>query len=120
MALGGFSGSDSILSVDALKTLVREGKVRYFSAPSTTAGGESVSGNAAIFSWVSSHCTAVPASEYGGTGTSVTSDIQGLSGTVNGTIRPSLPGTALSSGTGGAMAGPQNARNTLYDCAGAS
>ncbi len=71
MALGGFAGSDEILTVDGAKSLIHDGKVRYFlTSSSTTGGGMGGSSNSGIFSWVSTHCTAVSASEWGGsTGT---------------------------------------------------
>jgi 4-amino-4-deoxy-L-arabinose transferase-like glycosyltransferase len=68
MALGGFAGSDAILTVDGAKSLIHDGKVRYFLiSSSTTGGGMGGSSNSEIFSWVSTHCTAVSASEWGGT-----------------------------------------------------
>jgi 4-amino-4-deoxy-L-arabinose transferase-like glycosyltransferase len=68
MALGGFAGSDEILTVDGAKSLIHDGKVRYFlTSSSITGGGMGGSSNSEIYSWVSSHCTAVSASEWGGT-----------------------------------------------------
>jgi hypothetical protein len=68
MALGGFAGSDEILTVDGAKSLIHDGKVRYFlTSSSTTGGGMGGSSNSEIYSWVSTHCTAVSASEWGGT-----------------------------------------------------
>ena len=67
MALGGFAGSDEILTVDGAKSLIHDGKVRYFlTSSSTTGGGMGGSSNSGIYSWVSTHCTAVSASEWGG------------------------------------------------------
>jgi 4-amino-4-deoxy-L-arabinose transferase-like glycosyltransferase len=88
MSLGGFSGDDQILSVSAVKNLIRNGTVRYFLTPSTGQNDGPQSGNAQIFTWVSSHCTIVPASEYGG-----------------------------NTGTGTGMPGPES-QSALYDCAG--
>ena len=67
MALGGFAGSDEILTVDGAKILIHDRKVRYFlTSSSTTGGGMGGSSNSEIYSWVSTHCTAVSASEWGG------------------------------------------------------
>jgi 4-amino-4-deoxy-L-arabinose transferase-like glycosyltransferase len=66
MSLGGFSGTDQILSVDNLTALIQEGRVRYFLTPASSQGGGMFSGNDEIFTWVSSHCTVVPASDWGG------------------------------------------------------
>jgi 4-amino-4-deoxy-L-arabinose transferase-like glycosyltransferase len=72
MALGGFAGSDQVLTLDKMKQMVADGKVRYFSLSSRTGGGAS-SGNSAIFSWVQTSCTAISSAEWndsGGTGDS--------------------------------------------------
>jgi 4-amino-4-deoxy-L-arabinose transferase-like glycosyltransferase len=73
MSIGGFSGSDRILNVTSLSTLIEEGKVRYFlTGGSGGAGGGINSGNSEIFSWVSAHCTAVNLPGGNGTGINVT------------------------------------------------
>jgi 4-amino-4-deoxy-L-arabinose transferase-like glycosyltransferase len=60
MALGGFSGTDQILNVTSLSALIEEGKVRYFLTGALGGGGGGMNaGNSQIFSWVSTHCTAV-------------------------------------------------------------
>nr|WP_321349930.1 glycosyltransferase family 39 protein [uncultured Methanoregula sp.] len=119
MSLGGFSGSDTILSTGSLTTLLKAGKVRYFSIPSTTAGGGQVSGNTEIFSWVSSHCTAIPASEYGAGNGNNTEGVTGLPGSIIRNYRPDSMGSTGSSGSNWDSAGPQTSQSTLYDCAGA-
>ncbi|MGB7993870.1 glycosyltransferase family 39 protein [Methanoregula sp.] len=58
MAIGGFSGSDRILTIPSFTTLIREGKVRFF-LTSGTGGGGTTGGNSGIFTWVSTHCTLV-------------------------------------------------------------
>jgi 4-amino-4-deoxy-L-arabinose transferase-like glycosyltransferase len=58
MAIGGFSGSDRILNISSLTTLIKEGKVRYF-LTSGIGGGGATGGNSGIFSWVSAHCSLV-------------------------------------------------------------
>lgn len=60
MSIGGFSGSDRILNITSLTTLIQEDKVRYFLTGSLgSAGGGMNAGNSEITSWVSTHCTAV-------------------------------------------------------------
>jgi 4-amino-4-deoxy-L-arabinose transferase-like glycosyltransferase len=93
MSIGGFSGSDRILNIASLETLIQEGKVRYFlTSGSAGMGGGMASGNSGIFSWVSSHCTAVDLSNGNEAGMNAT----GIAG-----------------------AGNQTA-GSLYDCAGAA
>jgi 4-amino-4-deoxy-L-arabinose transferase-like glycosyltransferase len=73
MSIGGFSGSDRILNVTSLSTLIEEGKVRYFlTSSSGGAGGGMNAGNSEIFSWVSAHCTAVNLPGGNGVGVNVT------------------------------------------------
>jgi 4-amino-4-deoxy-L-arabinose transferase-like glycosyltransferase len=102
MALGGFSGSDQILTVQQLAQLVANGTVHYFliqsggpaGAPSGStlselpaairaqieqggaAGGfggrSSTSSNSALVQWVITHGTVVPASQYETSSTSTT------------------------------------------------
>jgi 4-amino-4-deoxy-L-arabinose transferase-like glycosyltransferase len=93
MALGGFSGSDQILTTSALSCMLQEGQIRYFYTSSSSGdnrGGSS--GNAAIFSWVSSHCTIIPASEY------------------------STKDSGTSTGEPGILGNGQMGSRTLYDC----
>jgi len=84
MALGGFTGSDPILTVAQLKTLINKGEVRYFllngantrasvssgaSASGTTSdtvinvGGPDGSSNQAVL-WVEQNCSTVPTSDW--------------------------------------------------------
>jgi hypothetical protein len=69
MALGGFSGSDQILTLAELQALIQEGRVRYFLLDGggfgSFGGG---SGNAQLVSWVESTCTSISASAYDGSG----------------------------------------------------
>jgi 4-amino-4-deoxy-L-arabinose transferase-like glycosyltransferase len=91
MSIGGFSGSDRILNLTSLETLISEGKVRYFLTEGAGgASGGTNAGNGEIFSWVSSHCTAVNLSSGDETGITV---------------------------AGGAGSG---VTTSLYDCAGAA
>jgi len=118
MALGGFSGTDQVLTVTDLTNLVNEGKLRYFLAPSSSQGGGAAgpgmgSGNGELFTWVNGNCAAVPASDWGGTSTTaVGRTVPGLS--ANGTFAPD-PGTFP--GSGMSRSGPGGGE-TLYDCAG--
>jgi 4-amino-4-deoxy-L-arabinose transferase-like glycosyltransferase len=74
MAIGGFSGSDPILTTDRLEKMVEGGEVRYFL---TTGGQDGPSGNSTagmsgpmgggqteIMSWVKAHGTLVPSEEW--------------------------------------------------------
>jgi 4-amino-4-deoxy-L-arabinose transferase-like glycosyltransferase len=67
MALGGFTGSDPILTTTKLAALVKAGTVRYFL---TGGGGGPGGGNSTVSSWVQSNCTLVPASKYSSSSTS--------------------------------------------------
>jgi 4-amino-4-deoxy-L-arabinose transferase-like glycosyltransferase len=81
MAVGGFLGSDPILTVDRLEKLVADGELRYYM---TTGGPEDIAGNSTgnkssfggmpgmmgggqseITSWVKAHGTPVPSGEWG-------------------------------------------------------
>ena len=68
MALGGFSGSDPILTLAELQALIAQGQVRYFYFDFGGGGGGGGSGNGELAQWVESTCAAVPASSYGGIG----------------------------------------------------
>jgi 4-amino-4-deoxy-L-arabinose transferase-like glycosyltransferase len=73
MAMGGFSGSDPILTQQSLAQLVKNNTVRFFLLGSGGPGGSGSS----ITSWVQQHCTVVPASEWQ---TSSTSSSAGFGG----------------------------------------
>ncbi len=64
MALGGFSGSDQILTLSQLKALIREGQIRYFLLSGGGFGGGG--GNSALISWIEANTTTVSFSAYGG------------------------------------------------------
>ncbi|WP_026886503.1 glycosyltransferase family 39 protein [Clostridium beijerinckii] len=59
MALGGFSGSDKILSLDEFKEMVKNGEVRY-----VLTGGMGRGGSSEILNWVAENGTLVPESQY--------------------------------------------------------
>lgn len=58
LAIGGFSGSDSTMTLDAFKELVKTGQLQYY------LGGQS-RGNDEILTWVKENSTIVSSSEYG-------------------------------------------------------
>lgn len=91
MTLGGFSGSDRILTSESLQTLISNGKIRYFFLSSGSGDRGGPGGDSEITSWVSSNCAVVTSSEY-------------CSGTVAGR-------TTTGDDAGG---------NILYDCKGAA
>jgi 4-amino-4-deoxy-L-arabinose transferase-like glycosyltransferase len=98
MALGGFSGSDPILTTAQLATLTTNGTVRFFlmNAPRTgQQGGRNGFGGfgqqSALTTWVSQHCGTVPTNLW-------------------------QQSTSTSTSTGGGFFGPGGA-NQLYDCA---
>ena len=70
MAIGGFNGSDSTLTLSQFKQLVKQGKVRYYVVNSGQgkSGGPGgmggPGGNSEILSWVKSAGSKV---DYGGT-----------------------------------------------------
>jgi 4-amino-4-deoxy-L-arabinose transferase-like glycosyltransferase len=70
MALGGFSGSDPILTTEQLQALIANGTVRYFllSGGGGGFGGGGPGGSSSATSWVTSACTAVSSSEWSGSG----------------------------------------------------
>ena len=76
MALGGFSGSDPILTTSQLATLVKNGTVRYFLL--NGGGGGPGGGQSSLTSWVTVHCTAVSSSQWQSSTTS--SDSGGFGG----------------------------------------
>jgi hypothetical protein len=66
MALGGFLGSDPILTVDELAAKIRAGEVRFFLLDGRGGpGGPGGPNGSALASWVRSTCTAVPSSALG-------------------------------------------------------
>lgn len=110
MSLGGFSGSDEILTVSSLQGLIDAGRIRYFLGSSTGAGGGMGSGNGGLFTWINESCAAVPAADWGGA-TVLPDSVPGFG---NGTA-PASPG--YNNLPGRSIAGP-GGQDTLYDCAG--
>ncbi len=65
MALGGFSGSDPILTTAQLAALVKNGTVRFFLLNSGGRfGGGPGGGQSALTTWVTQNCTSVPTSQW--------------------------------------------------------
>src|SRR6266702_4091359 len=69
MALGGFSGSDPILTTSQLAALVKSGTVRYFLL-NGSGGGSSQS---ALITWITQHSKVVASSQWQSSSTSSTS-----------------------------------------------
>ena len=65
MAMGGFIGSDPILTVDQLTAMVHRGDVRFFEL-----GGGFGGRGGALGSWVQNNCASVPSSALEGNGAS--------------------------------------------------
>ncbi|UUZ79755.1 glycosyltransferase family 39 protein [Paenibacillus sp. P26] len=61
MAMGGFSGSDPILTLDKVKELVKNKEVKFFLISS---GGGPDGGSSEITSWIKENGTEVPSSEW--------------------------------------------------------
>ncbi|WP_387407325.1 ArnT family glycosyltransferase [Priestia aryabhattai] len=75
MALGGFNGTDPILSVIELKKLIKEGKVKYF-----LLSGDN-SGNSELVSWIKENGTKISSDEYSKSTSNKNSRIQpGMNG----------------------------------------
>ncbi|ANS77110.1 hypothetical protein AWM70_05990 [Paenibacillus yonginensis] len=59
ISLGGFSGSDPVLSVERLQELINSGQLKYI----YLSGGRG--GNSTLTQWIEDHGTEVPSSEWG-------------------------------------------------------
>jgi 4-amino-4-deoxy-L-arabinose transferase-like glycosyltransferase len=72
MAMGGFRGTDPAPTLAQFEQYVKEGKVRdvLTGGRGGFGGGGGAGTVSSVTSWVEQNCTAVPASAYGGTGTS--------------------------------------------------
>lgn len=110
MSMGGFSGSDQILTEGSLKGLINSGRIRYFLGSSGGGGGMG-SRNTGLFTWISENCAEVPATDWGGS----TASIQDPASGFGNVIAPVPPGFSNLTGRSPAGSGSQN---TLYDCAG--
>ncbi|MGG0775342.1 glycosyltransferase family 39 protein [Bacillus rugosus] len=78
MAMGGFNGTDPILTVSELKNLVKEGKVKYFLLSGNN------SGNSELVSWIKKNGKEISSDEYStsssSTNSSTNSSQQGMKG----------------------------------------
>jgi 4-amino-4-deoxy-L-arabinose transferase-like glycosyltransferase len=70
MALGGFSGSDPILTTNQLAALVKSGAVRYFLINGSGGGGPGGGSQSALITWIEQHGTVVSSSQWQSTSTS--------------------------------------------------
>ncbi len=95
MAVGGFLGSDPILTADRLEKMVEDGEVRYFltmggpgdlfgnatgNGPSPGGMPDMMGGQSEITSWVKAHGTLVPASEWTGENVGDSTGTMGMAG----------------------------------------
>lgn len=69
MALGGFSGSDPILTTTQLAALVKSGTVKYFLL-NGSGGGPGGSGQSALITWIEQHAKVVSSSQWQSSSTS--------------------------------------------------
>ena len=79
MALGGFSGSDPILTTSQLAALVKSGTVRYFLLNGSGGGGAGGSSQSTLITWIIQHSKVVSSSQWKSGSTSNTSS--GFGGT---------------------------------------
>jgi 4-amino-4-deoxy-L-arabinose transferase-like glycosyltransferase len=97
MSLGGFSGSDPILTLAQFEALVKNNTVRYVLGGGGPGGGGGQDGGSSIMQWVQTTCKAVTLPTTQGTG------------------KTSASGSTAASGGGQDFGGG----SALYDCAGA-
>ncbi|MGC7873142.1 glycosyltransferase family 39 protein [Desulfosporosinus sp. SYSU MS00001] len=76
MAMGGFSGSDPILTVDKLKQMVANKEIKYFLLSGVALGG----GSSDIQTWIQQNGTEIPQSEWQANSSSNTGGIMGMNG----------------------------------------
>ena len=73
IALGGFSGSDPILTTSQLAALVKSGTVRYFLLNGSGSGGPGGSSQSALIIWITQHSKVISSSQWQSSSTSSTS-----------------------------------------------
>jgi len=78
MALGGFSGSEPILTTSQLAALVKSGEVRYFLLNGSGNDGPVGSGQSTLITWITQHSKVISYSQWQSGSTSSTSN--GFSG----------------------------------------
>src|SRR2546421_332389 len=64
MTLGGFSGSDPILTTSQLAALVESGQVKYFLLSGSGGGGFGGGSQSALITWIQQHSKVVPSSQW--------------------------------------------------------
>lgn len=64
MAMGGFSGSDPILTVEKLKQMVDKKQVKYFLLSSGSGFGGGRGGSTEVTTWIKENSTIVPTTEW--------------------------------------------------------
>ncbi len=88
MALGGFTGSDPILTLAQFQALVKNHSVRYVLGGGGMGGGGGQGNGDSIMQWVQTACSAVPAGAWQGTTTPASSNATtNAAGRVDGTSR---------------------------------
>jgi 4-amino-4-deoxy-L-arabinose transferase-like glycosyltransferase len=70
MAMGGFSGSDPILTTTQLAALARNGTVRFFLINGSGGGGPGGGSQNALTTWIKQHSKAVSSSQWQSSSTS--------------------------------------------------
>ena len=78
MAMGGFSGSDPAMTPTKLADLVAKRQLRFVSTGGGGFGGFGGGGSTAVSQAVTKACTAIPATRWGGTGTSTVYDCKDM------------------------------------------
>jgi 4-amino-4-deoxy-L-arabinose transferase-like glycosyltransferase len=73
MVLGGFSGSDPILTTAQLAALVKNGTVRYFLLNGSGGGGPG-GGQSTLTTWITQHAKVVSSSQWQSSSTSSSSN----------------------------------------------
>ena len=77
MAMGGFSGGDPAMTQTKLADLVAKEQLRFVSTGGGGFGGFGGAGSSTVNQVVTKACTAIPATHWGGTGTSTVFDCKG-------------------------------------------
>jgi 4-amino-4-deoxy-L-arabinose transferase-like glycosyltransferase len=70
MTLGGFGGSDPILTTSQLSTLVKNGTIRFFLINGSGGGGFGGGSQSALTTWIEQHCKVVSSSQWQSSSTS--------------------------------------------------
>ncbi|MEW4369884.1 glycosyltransferase family 39 protein [Paenibacillus kandeliae] len=96
MAMGGYSGSDPILTLDKLKAMIKAGEIKYF-----LIGGMGRGGSSEITEWIEQNGTEVPSSQWEETTASV--------------VQNALSGNKSTSGTSGTSSTTSNGMSRIND-----